>query len=408
MNEIGTTASRAAVGVFVTASLAAAAACGNQVATGAKPPVLHLSSQSAARAMGVAEPAAPAGGNQQGGYVLAGTLPSDQPADQPVYRPAAASKSDVERVAKALNLDGNPTRISGGWVQRAPDTMRLIVNDSGSWSFGMDCFADQPVDKESADVMCASSSGGGVAVGNSSTSAPSTAAPVPPPTAKPTAKPPAQPVTGPTAAPVVTAYPTPPPGPSAQQAEQDAQPILAALGLSDAAVTAQQSSPSTYVVADPSIDGKATVGWSTSLQFDATDKLVGGNGWLIDTTKGDGYPVITAQRAFDLLKQTPVAYPLICMVRKDGKPGCEPQQPMKVTGAKLGLMLDQDQKGSILVPAWLFTIDGQSQPVAQLAIDPAYVAQPTPPAPEPGGPVNPTSPEMVPPATASASPATPK
>lgn len=405
MNENGTTASRAAVGVVVTALLTAAAACGNQVAMGAKPPVLHLSSQSGTRAMGVAEPAAPAGGNQQGGYVLTGTLPADQPADQPVYRPAEATKSDAEHVAKALNLNGSVTRISGGWVQRAPDTMRLIVNDSGSWSFGMDCFADQPIDKESADVMCASASGGGVAVGGTSTAEPITAAPAPPPTAKPPAKPP---TVKPTSAPVITTYPTPPPGPSAQQAQQDAQPVLTALGLSDAEVTAQQSSPWSYVVADPSIGGKPTVGWSTSLQYDANDKFVGGNGWLIDTTKGDSYPVITAQRAFELLKTTPVAYPLICMVRKDGKPGCEPPQPMKVTGAKLGLMLDQDQKGSILVPAWLFAIDGQTQPVAQLAIDPAYIASPTTPTPEPGGPVNSTSPESVPPAPPSASPATPK
>ena len=410
MNKPGTTSALAVSGratsglatsALVAVALLAAAACGNQVATGGKPPLLHLNSQTSSRAMGVAEPAAPAGGG--GGYVLTGTLPSGQPSDQPVYRPAKATKAGAERIAGALTLRGTPTRISGGWVLRAPDTMRLIVTDSGSWSFGMDCFADQPIEKESVDVMCASASGGGVAVGTATVAPPATAAP------PPTAKPPTPGASKPTPAPVVTTYPTPPPGPPEQQARQDAQPILAALGLADTTVTVQPSSPTSYVSANPTIDGKPTSGWTTSLVFDNNDKLVSANGWITDTTKGDSYPVITAQRAFDLLKQTPIAYPLLCQVRKDGKGGCEPPQPMKVAGATLGLMLDADLKGPLLVPAWLFTVEGQSQPTPQLAIDPSYIAKPAPPTPQPGGPVNSTSPKAVPPAPpATAAPATPK
>jgi hypothetical protein len=408
MNRPGTTTALASAGLAAAALLVTA--CGNQTVTAGngKPPLLHLSSQSTPReaAMGVAAPTgAPQG---QDGYVLAGSLPTEHPADQPVYRLAPATKTQAEHIATALNLHGTPTRIDGGWVLRAPNTMRLLVNDGGSWSFAMDCFADQPIDKESAEVMCASASGGGVAVASPGVV---TAAPAPSqsgssgsgPATSP--KPPATPVPPP----VVTPPPTPPPGPTTQQAKRDAQSILTALGLADATISSQQGSPTTYVTADPMLDAKPTQGWTTSLEFDTGDQLVSGNGWITNATKGDSYPVITAQAAFELLKKTPVVYPLLCMVRKDGKSGCEQPAPRKVTGATLGLVMDQDQHGAILVPAWLFTIDGQSQPVAQVAIDPSYLAPPPTPTPLPGGPVNSTSPEIVPPAPpGSESPATPK
>jgi hypothetical protein len=396
MTKPGTTTVLASAGLAAAALFATA--CGDQVAGGGgKPPLLHLTSQSSAKATaaaGIAEPAG--GGSQASGYVLSGSLPTGQPSDQPVFRPAKATKSAAEHIATALRLDGTPTRIDSGWVLRAPDTMRLIVNDSGSWSFGMDCFAGQPIDKESADVMCASASGGGVA----------TAVPAPPPTTQTSPKPPSGPVPPPA---VVTPPPTPPPGPSEQEASQDAQTILTALGLANAHVTVQQGSPTSYVSADPTLDGKPTVGWTTSLEFDNDNKLVSGNGWSTDARQGDSYPVITAQRAFELLKSTPIAYPMLCAVRKDGKPGCEPPQPMKVTGAALGLMMDQDQAGAILVPAWLFDVEGQSRPTAQIAIDPAYLAPPPTPSPLPGGPNNTGTPQIVPPAPpASDAPSSPK
>ena len=396
MNKPGTTAAFASAGLA--AAVLLVAACGNQtVSVGSgKPPLLHLSSQSTAKeAMGVAAPAGAGQGDSQGGYVLTGSLPTEQPPAQPVYRLAKVTATQAEHIASALNLHGTPTRIDGGWVLRAPKTMRLLVNDGGTWSFAMDCFADLPIDKESAEVMCASASGGGVA----------TAVPVPPQTTATSPKPPS----GPTPPPVVTPPPTPPPGPSEQQAKQAAQSILTALGLNDAQVSAQQGSPTTYVTADPMLGGKPTQGWTTSLELDNDNKLVSANGWIDETTKADSYPVITAQHAFDLLKRTPVVYPLLCMVRKDGKSGCEPPKPMNVTGATLGLVMDQDQRGAILVPAWLFDLEGQSRPVAQVAIDPSYLAPPPTPTPLPGGPVNSTSPEIVPPAPpATASPATPK
>jgi hypothetical protein len=426
------TARRALIVLAIAAPLALATACGNQVVTGngGKPPLLHLTDAAATRAMGVAQPAcgtAPCT-NPASPYVLVGTLRSDEPADQPVYRPKPATPDDATRVARALHLTGTPTRIHGGWVLRTAEHNRLAVFDAGSWTFGMDCFADQPIIAESLDFMCASASGGGVAVGvatastapmptgpdaspgaksgsssgsvtANSNSAMSTAAP-PPPKPSPASSPKDNPLIGPQP-PQPAPYP-PSPGPSEQQARTDAAPILAALGLQAATVTVQRGSPTTSVEADPTVDTTPASGWPTRLDFDDNDHVVSADGWLHQTTRGDSYPVITAQRAFDLLQQTPFARPEVCMVRKDGKPGCANFPPQRITGARLGLAVHHDDKGAILVPAWLFTVESQPQPIAQIAVDPAYLG--TAPTigptitPERGGPVNPATPQQVPPA----------
>lgn len=360
--------------------VAALAGCGNQIATSGKPPVLRLIDSADARAMAVAEPAA--GGTDtgsSGGYQLVGALPAGQPDPQPVYRPKSASATDAADVAAALGLGGNLTEVDGGWVVRGPSDRRLAVRTDGSWTYGMDCFADQPVEKESLDVMCASATGGGVAVASDvATPAPTPAAPTPAP-------PP---------------FPTPPPGPPAAEAEQVAAKVFAQLGIGTDDLASYVGSPTTSVAAAPTIDGLHTSGWSTRLDIDVDHEVTGGDGWLARTSSGDDYPVVTAQSAFDRLTQTPLARPEICMVRKDGKPGCEEPPPIRITGATLGLMLEHDAKGALLVPAWLFTVDGQSDPVAQIAIDPAYLSPPDAPTPEPpDGSVNVATPEQVPPAT---------
>jgi hypothetical protein len=272
----------------------------------------------------------------------------------------------------------------------------------------MDCYADQPIESESLDVMCASATGGGVAVApagsvgpadaGSSTSDPgdagsSTSGPAAPPTAKP--PPDSPPPTTPE--PVVTTFPTPPPGPPSAEAEQVARRVFARLGIDADNLYTYQGSPTTSVIANPDVDGKQTSGWSTRLDIDANDGIAGGDGWLTTVVKGTDYPVVTAAAAFEQLTRIPMGRPEICMVRKDGKPGCEEPPPLKVTGAVLGLMLAHDAQGAVLVPAWLFTVEGQNEPAAQIAIDPAYLAPPSPPATD--EPVNVGTPEQVPPAT---------
>lgn len=359
--------------VAVTAGIVAVlAGCGDQIASSGKPPVLRLTDSGAARAMGVAEPASSGGDTgTAGGYTLVGTLPAGQPDPQPIYRPAPASETDAADVAAALGLTRNVTEVTGGWVVRGPHERRLAVRDDGSWTYGMDCYADQPIEKESLDVMCASAAGGGVAVPSDVT-----------------------------ATPAPTPFPTPPPGPPTAEAEQVAGAIFGKLGIGTNDLVSYQGSPTTSVTAAATLDGKQTSGWSTRLDIDVDHEVAGGDGWLTTVVKRDDYPVITAQPAFDQLKLVPLGRPEICMVRKDGKPGCEEPPPLDVTGAVLGLALDHDGKGAVLVPAWLFTVKGQSEPTAQIAIDPAYLAPPAAPSAGPTDqPVNVATPEQVPPAT---------
>ena len=171
-------------GALAAGSLAAAlAGCGTgtQTESGTAPVPLQLTDAStsarAAMAPGIAE------GTGASSFVLRTTLPTDVPEPAPVWRLPRASATDAATVASALGISGRPTAVIGGWLIR-DDGQRLGVRSDGTWSWGMDCSPGVPVEKESLDVMCASASGGGVAVapGAITTNGGSATTPVPPPT----------------------------------------------------------------------------------------------------------------------------------------------------------------------------------------------------------------------------------
>ncbi|HET7530657.1 MAG TPA: hypothetical protein VFJ98_06825 [Mycobacteriales bacterium] len=333
-----------------------------------RPALLHLAADTdsgTAVATGAAEPALPADRRHPtpGGpaYVLDGTLPDGQPTNRPVWRVATADGDAAEGVAAALHLPGTPTRIDGGWVLRAPAGNRLLVRDDGSWSFGMDCFVGRPLSEEAADVMCAAAAGGGVAAPGTEAAAPDTK-PSPVPSDPPDPVDPPQPV------PSFTA------GPPAAAARADAESILARLGPAAARVTMSQGTTTTTVQASYDVHGTPTAGFVTTLTFDGLGRLVTGDGWLPVTEQGDSYPVISAQRAFELLQQQPRPMLEMCMRRPDGKPGCADIPPTVITGARLGLTMARDGGRPTLVPAWLFTAKGQDDPVVQVAVAPSYLA----------------------------------
>jgi hypothetical protein len=352
--------------VIVTVSLLVAGG-GEHRRGSSGPALLHLATDTgAARAAG-----APAdnGDATPGGsaYVLDGRLPDGQPTDQPVWRVAAADGHVADRIASALRFDGSPTAIDGGWVLRTPRGNRLLVREDGSWSFGMDCFVNQPLTDESADVMCASAAGGGVSGAAGTAVAPPadvTASPVPSSSSPPDAVDPPQP------------FPTFTNGPSAGAARADADPILAALGLAGARLTVNEGTPTSTVRASYDVHGTTTVGFVTTLSFDGDNQLVSADGWLPDVGQGDTYPVVTAQRAFDLLQQQPRPMMEMCLRRPDGRPGCADIPPTVITGATLGLSMAQDDGRPTLVPAWLFTVKGQDDPLVQIAVEPSYLAPP--------------------------------
>jgi hypothetical protein len=161
-----------------------------------------------------------------------------------------------------------------------------------------------------------------------------------------------------------------------------AQPLLDATGLSDAAVGVSGSSDGTGVVtADPVVGGLPTSGLRTAITV-AGSHVTSGTGWLVRTTAaGDSsYPVVTAAEAFQQLRRTPLPMPLIACPEPMPQ-GMDPVTcggPVTVTGAELGLSLQQSVDGYLLVPAWFFRVEGTDNPLVQVAVDPALV-QPSAP-----------------------------
>lgn len=326
----------------------------------AHPQLLHLRSagDTAVGTLSASSESAP--GAQA--YELTGTLPTGQPDDQTVWRLRRATADDARTLADALKLTGSPTRVEGGWVLRTGGDHRLAVRDDGSWSYGLDCAPDTPVASEDLTVGCAYATSTGTV------------------TAEPKG---AEPSTGTEPSPVPEPQPLVSPGPSEATARDVAQRVFDRLGLGDARVQVYAGDPFAIVQAAPSVGGLATVGWVTSLQIDGDGRVSSADGWLPDPERGAAYPVITAQRAFDLLQQQPRPAIELCMRRPDGKPGCADIPPAEVTGASLGLMLDYDGTKAVLVPAWLFSVKGQQEPATQIAVEPGYLAPPPTPTPEP-------------------------
>ena len=263
-------------------------------------------------------------------YKLSGTLPAGTPDDQPLWRLRAATADDAQTVADALRLSGDLTRVNDGWVLRAGDN-RLAVREDGGWSYGMDCAPDTPVSDEDLSVGCAAASG------------------------------------------VASDEMTPPPGPTDAEARSTAGALFDRLGMTHVTVVVYNGDPMSTVQGSPSVDGMQTSGWFTTVQVDSSSNIVTADGWLSEPARGADYPVISAQAAFDNLQDQPRPELMLCAQRPDGKPGCADIPPTEVTGATLGVMLDQDSGHPVLVPAWLFSIKGQDDPIAQIAVDPSYI-----------------------------------
>lgn len=341
-----------------------------------RPPVLRLAA--GAGVVPATAATADAKVRASGDYVLTGTLPTGpDSAPASMLSRRAAPLADVRRLLRALGIADEPRRIESGWQA---GTLRVDDSAGNPWSIYAGCGPDAVVSSDGATVGCGIASTGVVTApgavsgsgGGSSSSGVSTPAPIDLPSPGPTADV--------TAARVVAAR------------------VLSALGLADADIDVQPGGERVYVTADPHVGGMRTVGWSTTLEIDANGAVVGGSGHLGVPERSPSYPIVGARTAFDALPVPPRPM-MLCP-----QPGCPSPTPMKVTGAELGLQftpLAQDE--AALLPAWLFTVDGWSAPLAQIAVEPAYLSHATPPvasdepAPNPGA-VEP-APAVVPPAT---------
>lgn len=304
-------------------------------------------------------------------FELVGTLPTgpDEAQAHPLPK-GAAEQERVRRLATALGITTAPERVGGAW-RAGP----LRVEDSAGnpWSLSPGCGPDQPVSSDGAASGCARSSTGTVAAGEGSSDGGAGWAPAPDGT---TATSPAAPP--PSASPVAVAA-----------ARKAALVILAALGQQGADLTIDGGAGrSVFARADPRVAGLPTSGYPTYLEIDAeTQVVVGGGGYLGRPAGGSSYPLISAAEAFDNLPELPRPM-MLCPANAD----CPQPAPAKVTGAELGLQLTAlaDEEAALL-PAWLFTVEGWTSPVAQPAIEPRFLRLPEPRT-DPGKQVPPVAP----------------
>lgn len=281
-------------------------------------------------ASGTRDSAALAAGSGSGTYRVSGTLPTGTPPDAPAFRLASgpADAAVVARLAAALG-DPAPVRDGQGW--RAGG---LVVSGTAgqSW-YSSACAPDTAVSPDTA-VGCAVSAPAGQG-------APATDVPQ---------------------AVVLRA----------------ATPVLAALGLTDPVVTTSPYGGSATVTG--TLGGQPVAGLVTRVDVDARGSVTGASGHLGAPSRGDDYPLVSAQQALDAL---PAAVSTLeCPVGPDGK-GCVAPAPPEVTGAHLGLSLQQLLDGSaVLVPSWLFDLRGSTEPLVAVAVDPSLLGSDTG-APEP-------------------------
>jgi hypothetical protein len=358
-----------------TAALVALTACGTQVAgAGAEgdPPLLRIGAADAV--VSAADTVSHSG--RGGAVTLDGTLPTGP--DRAAVRRFGTDRIPEQRVrdlAAALGLDDDPVRRAHGWEvgsDGADDPVLRVRDGDGEWSYsraGLSCPAylvDVESEQGSATVSCATSARD----------------------------------SGPT--PAV-------PSPDDAAALAAASPVLAVAGLEDRArALTDAGSLTRTVVADPVVDGLRTSGIRTVVDVDRTG-VVGAYGRLGGTTQGATYPVVSARTAFDRLADGPRALlpELACVESKDGRTVCPEPAPLVVTGAVLGLELASDGGEPVLVPAWLFDVRGSDEPLAAVAVEPRFLADPEPApgastepgaggAPGSGGSVEPPPPAPVP------------
>jgi len=404
--------------------------CGSQRAgSSGDLPVLHIGDERAPAKEMSDSVASAAGGmaiNQQGEWIVEGTLP-DGPSTGPVLRYDTTKQiesAQVATLAKSLGLKGDPVRHDHGWAVEET-TGTLHVRDGGEWTFTrgkLSCSGwtidIDTVDSMGSGVACSGSgvatavatdgsgttssgttSSGTTSAGSETVATPPTviATAIPVPTANvPTidSPPPAPDATSSPGDPgsvtpqPIDVPPTPiqlPPAIPAADALAAAAPVITAAGVEGTPRIAPWGGSPTSVLVDPVISGLPTAGVRTVIDVDV-EGVLDAYGRLGLPAEIAQYPVISAQAA---LKQLTVILPMMDMacpvqVAPSGStetpvPACPTPPPSVIVSAEFGLRFAFDGSDPVLVPAWLFMQkDGYGEAIAADALEPQYIAQPSP------------------------------
>lgn len=180
-----------------------------------------------------------------------------------------------------------------------------------------------------------------------------------------------------------------------------ATPIIKAAHLAGTPFVAPWGGSPATVLIDPTIAGLPTSGVQTSISVD--DKgVMNGYGRIGTPVELGQYPIISATAALTALNGSPRPEIAIACPTGDANPpapsgasgvgasagdasgaimGCVNPPLMILTSAVFGLQLQWDGVQPLLVPAWLYTPEGSttsSDVIGSIAVDPTYIAQPTP------------------------------
>lgn len=313
--------------------------------------------------------------SQQRPYKLTGELPAGQPDDTPVY--AVAGPYDTSRLSKVLNPKGLTTDKAAWWWSPYSYCADTPTSGTGSGSGSSTGPGTEPDPAEKTVSSCGvsvNSEPAGISYppDDATSSEPTPAStPVPAPKEDPQTEPGSdRPLPAPSPEPTTPAM-------TDVQARTAAKPVFDAVGLSigDAIVRVTPYGASVWL--NPIVNGLPTAGYTTRVELDRDREISWASGFLGDLDRGDNYPVITAQEAFDNIEQ-PAVRDMMCRPTPDGKGCAEPPQ-QEITGATLGLVLRQTaDRAHVLVPAWLFAVKDWDEPLGQIAIPERFLGDPEP------------------------------
>jgi hypothetical protein len=308
-------------------------------------------------------------------YRAEGKLPAG-PRTAPVYLPKDdVTREEVASLAKALDVKGTPQLDQGVWrVGGTPGagepTLQVNGKGPGNWSYARYGTPGGP------GCMHPPGAGPEKSLDKVLSPDPASALKCPPQYRSGTND--GQPV-------------------SEEKAKSVAMPVLKALGQDDAKIDAHGLFGAVRTVeSDPVLNGTPTYGWQTRLEVGSDGQLVGGGGQLQAPVKGAEYPLISADEALAQLNKagggtagggiggcaTAVPYGEEVAGPCQGKP--RPAEPAVVTRASFALASQYVRGRQALVPSWLFEMrldKGTTVPVVQPAVDPKYIAKPSPSSP---------------------------
>lgn len=296
-----------------------------------RPPVLHLAVNAGALS------ATSLGGERPGhpNYLLAAALPPGQPAPAAAYRFAGgpAPEALVRRLARTLGLTEKPQHANGIWMVSSPPRL-LTVQDTPGWPWSLQGLGTVT----RGPVMCIRAPCPGPGAGDNPN--------------------PQDPVRG-----------LRPPAPA--EAKRLAETILGAVGLPADDLSTTTYLDSVDVRAPRRVGGLEVHGLATDLLIGSARQVRSGDGWLGKPQRGAKYPLVSATEALQRLQARPQVQSHLCRTQPGG--GCAQPPPEHVTGARIGLMVASDAHGALLVPAWLFTVAGRTEPEAVVAIATKYL-----------------------------------